>query len=623
MSARKHEASTRWLALAALGVVFGDIGTSTLYALREALPGGPPSDAAVLGVLSLVIWALVVIVSIKYLVLVLRADNDGEGGILALMALVLGTDAVDTRVRKGLLYVGLLGAALLYGDGIITPAISVLSAMEGLDVVAPSLAHLAVPLAAAILVGLYLVQARGTGKIGRVFGPIMLVWFAAIAVLGAVSIVQAPAVLAAFDPSRGVSYLIAEPSRASAVLGGVFLVVTGGEALYADLGHFGRLPIRLSWTAIVLPALLLSYLGQGALLLRDPGLVTNPFFHLAPEWGRVPLLILATLATIIASQAVISGAFSLTMQAVQLGFLPRVSVRHTSQTEYGQVYVPLVNFLLCVASVTTVVAFGSSDALAGAYGVAVSTTMVITTALLFFAMFRRWRWPLPVAGLVALAFLAVDLTFLLANVEKIPDGGWLPLALGGLVVVIMATWRTGARAVAEGKTDTDLSLAELRAEIEAKSATRLPGTAVLLHPPARDVPSSLVRLYRFTSALHERNIFLAIAWWRIPFIHRDRQFNVEDLGGGFYRVVIRLGYLDRPQVPALLEAACRESGLEVDLAEVIYVLEHDTIVPKRGGLLAIWRKKLFVFLERNGAKVSDYYHLPSERVLELGAQVDL
>lgn len=613
------------LVLAALGVVYGDIGTSPLYAIRECFYG-PHAIALthghVLGVLSLVFWALLLVISLKYLLLVLRADNKGEGGILALMAIACPA-AKRERPRSVtwlLALLGIFGASLLYGDGVITPAISVLSAVEGLGVAAPVLQPVVVPLTLGILAGLFALQHRGTLRVGKLFGPITLLWFAAIGVLGALSVAQTPDVLLALNPLHAASFVLEARGFALATIGVVFLVVTGGEALYADMGHLGCTPIRRAWFLIVLPALLLNYFGQGALLLRDPGSAHNPFFLLAPPPLLYPLIALATLATIIASQAVITGAFSLTWQAVQMGYLPRVHVQHTSEHKIGQIYISSVNWLLFATCVGLVLAFGSSSALAGAYGVAVSTTMVITTLLVAAVMRKRWRWPVPVVFVIAAFFLVIDIAFWVPNLAKIVDGGWFPLAIGLLGLTVMTTWRTGRRILARRLLQRSDTIEQLIARLREEHPSRVPGTGVFLTGGTQWAPPALMRLLRHVRAVHEQLVLFTVVADDRAHVDSQEQLEVTEIAPQLYRVVARCGYMQRPHVPQLL-ARCAEYGLAADPETTTYVLGHESVLAKGHGGMARWRERLFALLVRNSGRATVYYGLPAGHVLEVGALI--
>ena len=619
------------LSLAALGIVFGDIGTSPLYAFRESLSAAYSlrvSPLNVLGVLSLIFWSLVLVVSVKYLVFVMRADHDGEGGILALSTLVTPKNVQRGSGRYLLMLLGLFGTALLYGDGVITPAISVLSAVEGLEFAAPNLHPYVLPITVTILVLLFLFQRFGTARIGAVFGPVMLLWFTTLAVLGVGQIVQEPTVLTALNPFHGVRFFMQNGFSSFLVLGSVFLVVTGGEALYADMGHFGRLPIRLAWFAFVLPALLLNYFGQGALLLRDPDAVINPFYQMVPSWGLVPLLLLATLATVIASQALISGAFSLSLQAVQLGYLPRVEIDHTSAREFGQVYVPLVNTLLMVSCVGLVLTFRTSDALAAAYGVAVTLTMLITTLLFFVLTKDRWGWSLPLALGVSGFFVLIDLAFLGANLFKIPDGGWFPLVVAALLFVLMTTWKRGRTLVAQRLREGALPLETFLDALKRKAPPRVPGTAVYLFRDPERVPPALLTNLKYNHVLHERVVILVADNVHVPRVQGAKRERVSAHGEGFYSVVLQFGFMEEMDVPKALTSILRDD-LSFDPLETTYFLGRETLrrgarpASGRAAHLPSWQKRLFVLLYRNTRHAADYFKLPPERVVELGVQLEL
>jgi KUP system potassium uptake protein len=613
------------LTITALGVVYGDIGTSPLYAIRECFFGShsvPPTHENVLGVLSLVLYALVLVISIKYIVVVMRADNHGEGGILALTALLPARNGgAGGMTNAALIGLGIVGAALLYGDGMITPAISILGAIEGLEVATPVFTPWVVPISVAILVGLFLIQRHGTHRVGGLFGPVMLVWFLTIAVLGFRWIVRAPEVLWAFDPRHGVTFFLENGWHGFAVLGAVFLVVTGGEALYADMGHFGRRPIRLAWFALVLPALMTNYFGQGALLLENAD-ASRPFFQLAPTWALLPLVVLSTSAAIIASQALISGAFSLTRQAIQLGYAPRLDIQHTSSREMGQVYVPQVNWFLAVSTVLIVVGFRSSGALAAAYGIAVTATMVITAMLLYVVALERWKWPRPVVIGVTVLFLAIDISFLGANLIKILQGGWLPIVVGGVIFAMMTTWKTGRRLVAERLTSRALPLEDFMAAVSASPPTRVPGTAVFMTAQPRGTPPALAHNVRYNKILHEHVIVLTVTTAPIPYVEADRQVQAQVLGQGIYNVRAQYGFMQDPDVPdALLKA--RDQGVELDLDDLTYFLGRETIIITRRPGMAAWRERLFVVMARNAVRATAFFRLPTERVVELGVQVEM
>ncbi len=614
------------LSLAALGVVYGDIGTSPLYALRECFFGShslSPEPANVLGVLSLVFWALTLVISIKYLLFLMRADNRGEGGILALLALLTPRNYLSPFQRRCLLPLGLFGAALLYGDGVITPAISVLSAVEGLKVAAPGLKGFVVPLTILILVSLFRFQQRGTASVGAIFGPVMVVWFVSIALLGCGGILRAPGVLAALSPLHAVSFFQENGHQTFRVLGSVFLVVTGGEALYADMGHFGPVPIRRAWFMFVLPCLLLNYFGQGGLLLAQPGTANEPFYHLAPHWALYPLVILATLATVIASQAVISGTFSLTRQAMQLGYSPRFRLIQTSSEEIGQVYLPSVNYGLMFTTLALVLGFGSSANLAGAYGVAVTTTMVITTILALFLMLKRWNWPVaPVLALTAL-FLSFDIPFFVANLFKITHGGWFPLLAGTAVFVLMITWRRGRSVLNRRLRGADEPLEVFIDTLSAGQLHRVPGTAVFMIGRPTGTPHILYHHLTHNQVLHEQVIVLTVLTEEVPWVGRDEQVTVTVLGLGFARVVVRYGFMQKPDVPAALRQ-CQDHGLPVHLEHVTYYLARETVIstPRESGMMR-WQEKLFSFMSRNSLPATAFFNIPAERVVELGQQVEI
>lgn len=614
------------LLLTALGVVFGDIGTSPLYALRECF-GGSGATALdrpdLLGVLSLIIWSLVLVISVKYLAFVLRADNRGEGGIIALVALLNPWRVTPGKSRYLLMIMGLFGACLLYGDGTITPAISVLSAIEGLHVAAPDLANFVVPLAIIILIGLFAMQRHGSGRIGHLFGPVMLVWFVVLALLGLRGIVMEPGVLVAFNPWNAVIFFTNNGLAGFLTLGAVFLVVTGGEALYADLGHFGIAPIRRAWFFIVFPALLLNYLGQAALLTQQPDAIKSPFFHLAPDWAVMPLVLLAALATIIASQAVISATFSITRQAINLGQLPRMRVIFTQAEESGQVYLPLVNWLLMVACLTLVAGFGDSDALASAYGVAVSLDMVITT-LLAVAVAQRYKWYPLLAVAAGGLFISIDSAFLGANLMKIPDGGWYALLIAGLIFILMWSWRAGRALLAERLADRSKRQEDFLQEIETKPPYRVPGTAVVMTSHDQPcVPAALIHHMACTQVLHERVIFLTVVIADQPHVPAAERLDFENLGQGLLRIRVHYGFSQPPNIPVALKLG-EHVGIPIDIDSIIYILGRETLIAQRElPGLPYWQELIFVWLSRNAARATAYYRLPEERVLELGLQVSL
>jgi len=616
------------LTLTAIGVVYGDIGTSPLYTIRECFFGShsvPPTHENVLGVLSLVIYALLIVISIKYIAIVMRADNEGEGGILALTALVpprpAGPDGRGNG-RPVLIALGIFGAALLYGDGMITPAITVLGAVEGLQVVTPLFEPYVVPISVAILVGVFLIQQYGTHSVGRLFGPIMVTWFVTIALLGLVWIAQQPVVLGAVDPRHAVTFFAEHGWHGFAVLGAVFLAVTGGEALYADMGHFGKRPIRYAWFGLVLPALVLNYFGQGALLLLDAEAARQPFFLLAPSWALLPLVGLATAAAIIASQALISGAFSLTRQAIQLGYSPRLDIEHTSSLEMGQVYVPQVNWGLMISTILIVIGFRSSSALAAAYGIAVTMTMVITALLLHVVATERWRWPAAAALTVTGIFLSIDLAFFGANLLKILHGGWLPIVIGAVLFTLMTTWKTGRRILADRLTARAIPIDEFIALVTADPPTRVPGTAIFMTAHPKGTPPALAHNLRHNKVLHEHVVILTVTTTPTPHVPKSRQVEVRPLAGGIYNVIVRYGFMEDPDIPSALRIA-REQGMQVDEDDITYFLGRETIIVTRRPGMASWREKLFVIMARNAVRATAFFRLPPERVVELGVQVEM
>lgn len=612
------------LCLGALGVVYGDIGTSPLYALRECFHGThtvvPPSTENILGVLSLVFWSLIIVISIKYLVFVMRADNRGEGGILALMSLVR-PDSSPMRKIGWVVILGLFGAALLYGDGMITPAISVLSAVEGLRIATPISQKTVILITTVILIALFLFQRRGTSGVGAVFGPVTLLWFITLAVLGISQIVREPHVLAAINPLHGITFFLENGWRGFLTLGSVFLVVTGGEALYADMGHFGVRPIRLAWFVIVLPALLLNYFGQGALLLHHPE-AQNPFYQMAPTWALYPLVVLATAATVIASQAVISGAFSLTRQAVQLGFSPRMTINHTSAREIGQIYIPGINWALMIFTIALVLGFKTSSNLAAAYGVAVTTTMVITTILLYIAARKLWGWGKLKAGMLMSFFLIIDLAFFLANIIKLPQGGWVPLVLAAAIFVLMTTWRRGRAILGEKFRELALPDALFVSSLEIDPPIRVPGTAIFMDRTPDATPHALLHNVKHNKVLHERVVLLTVMTEERPHVPEEKRYELVERGNGIYRLVIRYGFMEDPNIPKVLEKI-KIQGLELKPEQITYFLGRESLIATDKPGMAIWREKLFVWMSRNALSAAYFYDLPPNRVIELGAQVEL
>jgi len=610
------------LTIGSIGVVYGDIGTSPLYALRESVlaavgPGNPASEPVVLGILSLIIWALFVVVTAKYVLILLRADNNGEGGTLALMALA----SRSLGGSSGLVILfGIISGALFYGDAIITPALSVLSAVEGLKIVTPAFDSYVVPITVVILVALFSVQSRGTAKVAAFFGPITLVWFAAIAAAGLWHIAQNWTVLLAFNPYYGINFLVHHGIIGFYTLGAVFLVVTGAEALYADLGHFGRGPIRFAWLVVVLPALLINYLGQGALVLANPKSIDNPFFLLYPDWALLPMVLLATAATVIASQAVITGAYSLTRQAIQLGLLPRLEIRHTSESLFGQIYMPRVNTLLLIGVLLLVGLFRSSSALASAYGIAVTGTMVVTAIMAIIVIRRVWRWPLIAALALMLPFLFIDLTFLAANLLKIVEGGWMPLALGALVMAVMYTWRRGSRLLFEKTRRLETPLESLVASLEKKPPQRVPGTAVFLTSDPASAPTALLHSLKHYKVLHEKNVILTVETADMPRVDPAERVRIEPVGKTFTRVVLRFGFMETPNVPKAL-AIARKLGWQFDIMSTSFFLSRRSLKPAAQSGMPRWQDRLFIALTRVANDATDYFQIPTGRVVEVGTQV--
>ena len=612
------------LALGSIGVVYGDIGTSPLYALREAVlaatpTGIAPNEAVVLGILSLIIWALLLVVTAKYVLILLRADNKGEGGTLALMAL-----ASRSLVRRSniIIFLGVISGALFYGDAIITPALSVLSAVEGLKIATPAFDPYVVPLTVFILVLLFAVQSRGTANVAAFFGPITLFWFAAIAAAGLWHVAQNPAVLLAFNPWYGITFLLHHGVVGFYTLGAVFLVVTGAEALYADLGHFGRGPIRFAWLVIVLPALTINYLGQGALVLANPKSVENPFFLLYPDWALLPMVLLATIATVIASQAVITGAYSLTRQAIQLGLLPRLEIRHTSEALFGQIYMPRVNTFLLIGVLLLVALFRSSSALASAYGIAVTGTMVVTAMMAIVVIWRVWNWPLIGALALMLPFLFIDVTFLSANLLKIVEGGWMPLALGALVMTIMYTWRRGSRLLFEKTRRQETPLEGLVKSLEKKPPARVPGTAVFLTSDPVSAPTALLHSLKHYKVLHEKNVILTIETADTPRVDAGERVRIQPVGKTFSRVFLRFGFMETPNVPKAL-AIARKLGWQFDIMSTSFFLSRRALRPATQSGMPRWQDRLFIGLTRLANDATDYFQIPTGRVVEVGTQVTI
>jgi len=614
------------LSLLALGIVYGDIGTSPLYAMRECFYGSHPvalTQANVLGVLSLIFWSLVVVVMVKYHIYVLRFDNRGEGGILALMGLVGMDKSRKAAVRSILIVLGVFGAALLYGDGMITPAISVLSAVEGLEIATPFFKPYVIPLTIIILILLFFFQRRGTAGVGAVFGPIMLVWFTTLGLMGIRGILWQPSVLFAINPIHAIRFFVANGMHGFLVLGAVFLVTTGGEALYADLGHFGEKPIQIDWFNIVGPSLVLHYFGQGALLIRQPSAAHNPFYLLAPNWALYPLVILATMATVIASQAIISGVFSLTRQAIQLGYLPRMEIIHTSRAEIGQVYIPSVNWILMFATIALVIGFRSSTNLAGAYGVAVSTTMIITTVLAYVVARDLLGWSVLTAGSVTAAFLFADVAFLGANLFKIADGGWFPLLVATFVFIIMTTWRRGRQILNTRLREGALSPEDFVKSLRGHPPVRVSGTAVFMHRSGGVIPPALLHSLKHYKALHKQVMLLTVLTEEVSHLREDERLKIEDLGEGIFRITCRYGYMEEADIPALLERVSKELKVAIPPMDTTYFLGRETlIITSRPSGMATWREKLFASMMRNAESAARFFRLPPNRVVELGAQIE-
>jgi KUP system potassium uptake protein len=612
------------LTLSAIGVVYGDIGTSVLYAMKEVFGSGhvPFTPDNVYGILSIFFWTLTVIVSIKYVVLVLRADNHGEGGLVAMLALASQAVKDQPRLRKVLLMVGIFGTCLFYGDGVITPAISVLGAMEGLEVISPNFKQYVVPLTLAVLFCLFLVQKRGTAGIGKFFGPITVVWFAVISLLGIIQISSNPHILWAISPHYALGFMWANPGVTFIILGAVVLCVTGAEALYADLGHFGKKPIRLAWFSVVMPALVLNYFGQGALLLKNPEAVKNPFYMMAPDWALIPLLVLATLAAVIASQALITGAFSVTKQVIQLGYLPRLNVLHTSVREAGQIYMPFVNWGLFVAIVLAVVMFKTSGNLAAAYGIAVTTDMLITTLLTFFVIRYGWKYPLWLCLVATGWFFVVDFSFFASNLLKLFAGGWFPLLIGGAVFTLMLTWKDGRQLLSEKQ---KLDAIDLKSFLEAVFVTppnRVDGTAVFLTPETGIVPNAMLHNLKHNKVLHDRNLFVTVRNHEVPWIGMAKRLEVESLGNHCWQVVLNYGFKNDLDLPKAL-AEMKGRGCELETMTTSYFLSRDTVVPTLGDGMAAWREKLFAQMHHNASGAADFLNLPSNSVVELGSKIEI
>jgi KUP system potassium uptake protein len=612
------------LTLGALGVVYGDIGTSPLYALKEVFHGGhvPATHDNILGVLSLIFWTMTIIVSLKYVLLVLRADNNGEGGLIAMLA--LATMAVKERpqLRRVLMTVGLFGTAVFFGDGVITPAISVLSAVEGLEVVAPALHHAVIPITLVVLTLLFAVQRFGTGGIGKAFGPVTLVWFFALIALGLPHVIGNPHVLLALNPIYAYGFFAAQPMMAFVGLGAVVLVVTGGEALYADLGHFGKLPIRIAWYGLVMPALVINYFGQGAMLLGDPAAVSNPFYLMAPKWAGLPLVVLATAATVIASQALITAAFSVTKQAVQLGMLPRMRIHHTSVRDTGQIYLPLVNWGLYVFIVLAVVLFRSSSNLASAYGIAVTLDMTITTVMTFFVIRYGWKYPLWLCLAATGIFFVIDVAFFASNMLKLFAGGWFPLVIGIGMFTLMLTWMNGRKLVSDRLQAEAIDLAGFLEAVFVSPPTRVPGTAVFLAADEGLTPNALMHNLKHNKVLHEYNLFVTVKHHEVPWIGFDKRLQMKPLGHDCWQVTLHFGFKNDPDVPEALQLL-QGRGVPLDEMDTSYFLSRDSVIPTFGDGMAMWREKLFATMHRNAAAAADFLNLPANRIVELGSKVEI
>jgi KUP system potassium uptake protein len=624
-SAARSRKDMAGLIVGAIGVVYGDIGTSPLYTLRVVFTGAhglPLNEESIFGLLSILFWALIVIVTLKYVTLIMRADNRGEGGILALTALVSRGLADHGRRRWWFVGFGIFGAAMFYGDGMITPAISVLGAVEGLEIISPELHRFVVPITIAIVIGLFAIQKRGTASVGRLFGPICCVWFASIGALGLMQIVKNPAVLDALNPGYAAGFIAHHPVATFFALGAIVLAVTGTEALYADMGHFGAKPIRLAWIFIVMPALVLNYFGQGALVLADPAAIKNPFYLLAPSWALAPLLILATAAAVIASQAVISGAFSLTRQAIQMGYCPRMAIQHTSEREIGQIYVPFVNWTLAAAVLALVAGFRNSDNLAAAYGIAVTMAMLIDSMLIFVVMRRIWSWPAPLAFAISAPLFLIDTAFLASNSLKIPDGGWFPILIGLVLFTLLTTWKKGRIVLMKRLSEDAMPLDLFIQSVEASPPERVAGTAVFLTSTFNTVPHALLHNLKHNKVLHERIVFLTITTRDIPYVPEDERCEAKPLGCDFYQIRADYGFKEDPDVPALL-AVCGKRGFVFDMMDTSFFVSRETLIATVAPGMALWRERLFVSMSKNATKASDFFQIPTNRVVELGTQVEL
>ncbi|NNG25063.1 potassium transporter Kup [Telluria aromaticivorans] len=625
MSSENKKSSVAALTLAAVGIVYGDIGTSPLYTLRAIFDrehGLPLTTPNVLGIISLIFWSLTVIVSLKYVTLVLRADNRGEGGIMALMALATNSVTRHSRWHFPLLLIGVIGATMFYGDSVITPAISVLGAIEGLEVAAPGMSHYVVPLAVVVLVLLYSVQSHGTAGIGRFFGPIMVVWFIALAIMGIINIIEAPVILNALNPYYAMTFMLDNKFLAFVALGAVVLAITGAEALYADMGHFGRKPIRLAWFIVAFPALALNYLGQGGLLIMQPEAVENPFYHQLGSWSVIPLVILSTMAAVIASQATISGTYSMTKQAIALGLLPRMRIRHTSESEIGQIYIPAVNWVQLAIVLIAVIGFGSSDELAGAYGIAVTATMMATTILTFFVTRYRWKLPLIVCFGATGFFLIIDILLFASTSLKLFHGGWFPLLLGTVLLILMLTWKRGRELVFENLEKHAIPLEAFMESLFVAPPARVPGTALFLRGESDGVPHALLHNLSHNKVLHERVVFLTVHIIEEPWVPVDEQVDIVELGHNCFQLNVRYGFKDEPDIPYVLRR-CSGLGLVFEMMETSFFIARQTVISAPGGGMAPWREHLYVMMSRNARAAADYYQIPPNRVIELGTQVEI
>ncbi|TKC90245.1 potassium transporter Kup [Trinickia terrae] len=624
--AHTHKQPLHSLAIAAIGVVFGDIGTSPLYSLKEAFSpahGIALTNNSILGVISLLFWAIVIVVGIKYVLFVMRADNNGEGGVLALMALSLRSFDSRSKAAAVLMALGIFGSCMFYGDAVITPAISVISAVEGLEIATPQFSHLVLPITIVILIALFWIQRHGTALVGKLFGPIMILWFITIAILGVYHIARAPGVIAALNPYYAASFMSAHMLQAYVVLGSVVLVLTGAEALYADMGHFGAKPIRMAWYVLVMPSLVLNYFGQGALLMQNPKAIENPFFLLAPDWALLPLVVLSTVATVIASQAVISGAYSLTAQAIQLGYVPRMKVLHTSELAIGQIYVPVVNWMLLFIILCIVIGFKSSDNLAAAYGIAVTATMVITTVLACVVMVKVWKWNKALVAFIIGAFMIVDLGFFGANLLKVEEGGWLPLGIGALLFFLLMTWHKGRMIVKERTAADGIPLAPFLQGLLAHPPHRVSGTAIYLTGSDTLVPVSLLHNLKHNKVLHERTIFLTFVTRDIPYVKDEERVTVRDVGGGLFVVRAAYGFNETPDVKATLLEVGRMYDLTFELMDTSFFLARETVVPTQLPGMSVWRERVFAWMHQNAAKPTDFFAIPANRVVELGTKIEI